>query len=330
MSTQEDKRKSLSDVLAKLNKEYGKNTVGLYGDMPTADVETVPTGSLGLDLALGVGGYPRGRIVEIYGAEASGKTSMTLHAIAEVQKVGGVAAFIDAEHALDPSYAEALGVDMEAVAFSQPDSAEQALEIVEELVRSNAVDIIVVDSVAALVPEAEIAGDMGDSHMGLQARLMSQALRKLAPVVSKSKTILFFINQTRSKIGVMYGSNETTTGGNALKFYSSVRLQVKRIGAIKNGDTVTGGKTKIKVVKNKVAPPFRECEFDIVFGKGINKVGEILDAAVVLGIVNKSGAWYEFDGGKAQGREGTVAWLTENPDKLESLTAQVRSGLGMA
>jgi len=292
------------------------------------DVETSPTGSISLDLALG-GGIPKGRIIEIYGPESSGKTTLTLHAIAEIQKRGGTAAFIDAEHALDPQYAKRIGVDTANLLLSQPDNGEQALEIVETLVRSNAVDLIVVDSVAALVPRAEIEGDMGDSHMGLQARLMSQALRKLTGVINRSKTTVIFINQIRMKIGVMFGNPETTTGGNALKFYASVRMDIRRISQIKAGDSVIGNRTRVKVVKNKIAPPFREAEFDIMYNEGISKAGDVLDLAVNHNIVEKAGAWFSYDGGKiGQGREASKAYLQDNPKVQEEIAAKVRAAAG--
>ncbi len=320
-----DKIEARAAVLESLNKEFGKGTVMRYSDAPSLDVEVVSTGSLGLDIALGVGGYPRGRIVEIYGPEASGKTTLTLHAIAEVQKVGGIAAFIDAEHALDPVYAANLGVDMDALIISQPDYGEQALEIAEKLVASNSFDVVVIDSVAALTPKKEIEGEMGSHHIGLQARLMSQALRKLAGVVSKTKTLLIFINQTRMKIGVMFGSPETTSGGNALKFYSSVRLDIRRIGALKKGDSVFGNRTRIKVVKNKVSPPFKQCEFDIVYGKGVNRLGELVDLGVHLKLIDKSGSWYSYNETKiGQGRDNVIAFLEENPDVSDVLEIAVR------
>jgi recombination protein RecA len=312
-------------VLESLNKEFGKGTVMRYSDAPSLDVEVVSSGSLGLDIALGVGGYPRGRVVEIYGPEASGKTTLTLHAIAEVQKAGGIAAFIDAEHALDPLYAANLGVDMDSLIISQPDYGEQALEIAEKLVASNSFDVVVIDSVAALTPKKEIEGEMGSHHIGLQARLMSQALRKLAGVVSKTKTLLIFINQTRMKIGVMFGSPETTSGGNALKFYASVRLDIRRIGALKKGDSVFGNRTRIKVVKNKVSPPFKQCEFDIIYGKGVNRLGELVDLGVHLKLIDKSGSWYSYNETKiGQGRDNVITFLEENPDVSDVLEIAVR------
>ncbi len=320
----EGKAKALGLALETIEKQFGKGSIMKLGEAHEADVETTPTGSLSLDLALG-GGIPKGRIVEIYGPESSGKTTLTLHAIAEVQKRGGTAAFIDAEHALDPAYAKRIGVDVENLLLSQPDNGEQALEITETLVRSNAVDLIVVDSVAALVPRAEIEGDMGDSHMGLQARLMSQALRKLTGVISRSKTTVIFINQIRMKIGVMFGNPETTTGGNALKFYASVRMDIRRISQIKAGDSVIGNRARVKVVKNKIAPPFREAEFDIMYNQGISKAGDILDLAVTHDIVEKAGAWFAYDGNKiGQGREAAKTYLEENPKVQDEIATKVR------
>ena len=324
----EQKKKARLAAIGIIEKSYGKGSVGIYGQMEKLDVQTVPTGSLSLDAALGVGGYPRGRIVEIYGPEASGKTTLTLHAIAAAQKLGGMCAFIDVEHALDPLYAAKLGVDMAELTISQPDSAEQALEIAETLTRSGAYDVIVVDSVSALVPKAEIEGEMGDTHVGLQARLMGQACRKLSPIVSSSKTIFFFINQIRYKIGVMFGSPETTSGGNALKFYASVRLDIRRIGTIKKGEDSIGNRSRIKVVKNKLAPPFKQCEFDIIFGKGVNLAGEILDFSVQEGFVDKAGAWYSKDGERlGQGRDNSVDFLHANPAIMEELHQKVRKAL---
>jgi len=322
----EEKLKALDAAIAHIEKQYGKGAVMKLGD-PTSqmNVETIPTGSLSLDIALGLGGIPKGRIVEIYGPESSGKTTVTLHMIAEVQKRGGIAGFIDAEHALDPTYAKNIGVDIDNLYISQPDNGEQALEITETMVRSGAVDIVVVDSVAALVPKAEIDGDMGDSHVGLQARLMSQALRKLTAVISKSNCTVIFINQLREKVGVMFGNPETTTGGRALKFYSSVRLDVRRIESLKSGGEVIGNRTRVKVVKNKIAPPFKEAEFDIMFGKGISKVGDIVDLASNLDIINKSGAWYAYQGNKiGQGRENTKIYLEEHPDICQEIENKVR------
>lgn len=329
--SKDDKLKALDAAIAQIEKQYGKGSVMKLGDESAKmNVETVPTGSLSLDLALGLGGLPKGRIIEIYGPESSGKTTVALHAVAEVQKSGGIAGFIDAEHALDPVYAKNIGVDIDNLYISQPDNGEQALEITETMVRSGAVDIVIVDSVAALVPKAEIDGDMGDSHVGLQARLMSQALRKLTAVISKSNCIVIFINQLREKVGVMYGNPETTTGGRALKFYSSVRLDVRRIEALKQGGEIIGNRTRVKVVKNKVAPPFREAEFDIMFGKGITKEGDILDLAADLGIINKSGAWYAYNGEKiGQGRENAKTFLKEHPDICKTVDTKVREHYSM-
>jgi recombination protein RecA len=319
----EGKSKALGLAVDQIEKQFGKGSIMKLGEGYAQEVECIPTGSISLDMALGHG-IPKGRIIEIYGPESSGKTTLTLHAIAEIQKQGGTAAFVDAEHALDPQYAKRLGVDVENLLLSQPDNGEQALEITETLVRSNAVDLIVVDSVAALVPRAEIEGDMGDSHMGLQARLMSQALRKLTGVINRSKATVIFINQIRMKIGVMFGNPETTTGGNALKFYASVRMDIRRIGQIKQGDEVIGNRTRVKVVKNKVAPPFRQAEFDIMYNKGISRSGDILDLAAEKGIVEKSGAWYAYNEGKiAQGREAAKKYLEENPKTMEKIAKQV-------
>jgi len=322
----EGKLKALGLAQEQINKQFGDGAIRRLGDTRTVNVELFSSGSLSLDLALG-GGYPKGRILEIYGPESSGKTTIALHAIAEIQKLGGTAAFIDAEHALDPAYAKKIGVDVDNLLLSQPDNGEQALDIVETLVRSNAVDIVVVDSVAALVPQAEIDGDMGDSHMGLQARLMSQALRKLTGIISKSKTTVIFINQIRMKIGVMFGNPETTTGGNALKFYASVRVDIRRTGQIKEGeDNITGSRTKVKVVKNKIAPPFRVAEFDIMYGEGISKTGDVLDLAVQHNIVGKSGAWFDYADAKiGQGREATKEYLKANPKVLAEIEAKVRA-----
>ena len=322
----EDKLRALDAALGQIEKQYGKGAVMKLGDSAAnMNVETIPTGSLSLDIALGLGGVPKGRIIEVYGPESSGKTTVALHMVAEVQKRGGIAGFIDAEHALDPAYAKNIGVDIENLYISQPDNGEQALEITETMVRSGAVDIIIVDSVAALVPKAEIDGDMGDSHVGLQARLMSQALRKLTAAISKSNCIVIFINQLREKVGVMFGNPETTTGGRALKFYSSIRLDVRRIEALKQGGEMVGNRTRIKVVKNKVAPPFREAEFDIMFGKGISKESDILDLAVNLGIIQKSGAWFAYNDGKiGQGRENAKTYLKEHPDVCEEVAEKVR------
>ena len=326
-----EKLKALDAAISKIEKDFGKGAIMKLGDKSkNMDVETVPTGSLSLDLALGLGGLPKGRVVEIYGPESSGKTTVTLHMVAEVQKRGGIAGFIDAEHALDPSYARRIGVDIDNLYISQPDNGEQALEITEMMVRSGAVDIIVVDSVAALVPKAEIHGDMGDSHVGVQARLMSQALRKLTAIISKSNCIVIFINQLREKVGVMFGSPETTTGGRALKFYSSIRMDIRRIEAIKQGGEIVGNRTRVKVVKNKVAPPFKEAEFDIMFGKGISREGDILDLAANTGIVNKSGAWYSYNDAKiGQGRENTKNYFRENPEIMEEIEHKVRAHFGL-
>jgi len=322
-SPAEGKVKALGLALESIEKQFGKGAIMKLGDAHTTAVETTPSGALSLDIALG-GGIPRGRVIEIYGPESSGKTTLTLHAIAEVQKAGGTAAFIDAEHALDPAYAKRIGVDVENLLLSQPDNGEQALEIVETLVRSNAVDLIVVDSVAALVPRAEIEGEMGDSLPGLQARLMSQALRKLTSVISRSKSSVIFINQIRMKIGVMFGNPETTTGGNALKFYCSIRMDIRRIGQIKQGEEVIGNRTRVKVVKNKIAPPFRQTEFDIMYNKGISVTGDVLDLAAAAGIVEKSGAWYAYKDQKiGQGREATKKYLEDNPKVLVELTAKI-------
>ena len=321
----EGKLKALGLAQEQINKQFGDGAIRRLGDSKTVDVELFSSGSLSMDLALG-GGYPKGRILEIFGPESSGKTTIALHAIAEVQKKGGTAAFIDAEHALDPAYARKLGVDTDNLLVSQPDNGEQALEICETLVRSNAVDIVVVDSVAALVPQAEIDGDMGDSHMGLQARLMSQALRKLTGIISKSHTTVLFINQIRMKIGVMFGNPETTTGGNALKFYASVRIDIRRTGQIKAGEDIIGSRTKVKVVKNKIAPPFRVAEFDIMYGEGISKTGDVLDLAVLHNIVGKSGAWFDYADAKiGQGREATKEYLKQNPKVLTEIDAKVRA-----
>ena len=323
----EDKKKALDAAIAKLEKDFGKGTVMKLGD-PKAHVhvETIPTGSLSLDLALGLGGVPRGRVVEVYGPESSGKTTVALHMIAEVQKRGGIAGFIDAEHALDPVYAKNIGVDIDELYISQPDSGDQALEIAETMVRSGAMDIIVIDSVAALVPRQEIEGDMGDSHVGLQARLMSQALRKLTPVISKSNCVVIFINQLREKVGVMFGNPETSTGGRALKFYASVRMDVRRTETLKQGGEIVGNHVRVKIVKNKIAPPFKEAEFDIMFGKGISREGDILDLATGINLVNKSGAWYAYNGDKiGQGRENAKSYLAEHPEVMEELEAKVRA-----
>ena len=327
----ENKKKALDAAIAKLEKDFGKGTVMKLGD-PAAQVqvETVPTGSLSLDIALGMGGVPKGRIVEIYGPESSGKTTVALHMIAEVQKRGGIAGFIDAEHALDPVYAKNIGVDIDELYISQPDSGDQALEITETMVRSGAIDIIVVDSVAALVPKQEIEGDMGDSHVGLQARLMSQALRKLTPVISKSNCVVIFINQLREKVGVRFGNPETTTGGRALKFYASVRMDVRRIETLKQGGEMVGNRVRVKIVKNKIAPPFKEAEFDIMFGKGISREGDILDLAANVDVINKSGAWYAYNGEKiGQGRENAKTYLASHPEIMEEVEEKVREHYGL-
>ena len=327
MSSIEDKKKALALVLEKLDKTYGKGTVMTLGDASAdTSIEVIPSGSLGLDLALGVGGYPRGRVIEIYGPESSGKTTLTLHAIAEAQKAGGIAAFIDAEHAFDRGYARKLGINLDDLIISQPDNGEQALEIADNLIRSGAVDIVVIDSVAALTPKAEIEGEMGDSKMGLHARLMSQALRKLTGTISKTKCTVIFINQLREKIGVMFGNPETTTGGNALKFYASVRIDIRKASApIKTGDEAVGSRVKVKIVKNKVAPPFKIAEFDIMYGEGVSKTGEILDAAVDMGIVKKSGSWFSYAETKlGQGRDAVRDMLKDNPELAEELEAKIR------
>jgi len=321
-----DRQKALEAALAQIDRAFGKGSAMKLGSKETMQIETIPTGSLGLDIALGVGGLPRGRVIEIYGPESSGKTTLALHVIAEAQKTGGTAAFVDAEHALDPVYARKLGVDIDELIVSQPDTGEQALEIVDTLVRSNAIDVLVIDSVAALVPRAEIEGEMGDSHVGLQARLMSQSLRKLTGSISRSRCMVIFINQLRMKIGVMYGNPETTTGGNALKFYASVRLDIRRTGQIKDRDDIIGNTTRVKVVKNKVAPPFKQVEFDIMYGKGISKVGEVIDLGVKAGLVEKSGAWFSYDSIRiGQGRENAKIFLTENPELFAKLEAAIRT-----
>ncbi|MFO7543766.1 MAG: recombinase RecA [Thiobacillus sp.] len=327
----EDKMKALSAALSQIEKQFGKGSVMRMGDQDVArDIQSVSTGSLGLDIALGIGGLPRGRVVEIYGPESSGKTTLTLQVIAEMQKTGGTAAFIDAEHALDPSYARKLGVDVDNLLISQPDTGEQALEIADMLVRSGSVDVVVIDSVAALTPKAEIEGEMGDSHMGLQARLMSQALRKLTANIKRTNTLVIFINQIRMKIGVMFGSPETTTGGNALKFYASVRLDIRRIGAIKKGDEIIGNETKVKVVKNKVSPPFKEAFFDILYGQGISREGEIIELGVVHKFVDKSGAWYAYNGDKiGQGKDNAREYLKEHPEIAAEIEAKVRAAVGV-
>lgn len=329
---EENKLRALDSALAQIEKQFGKGAVMKLGDNSTnMNVETIPTGSISLDVALGLGGIPKGRVIEIYGPESSGKTTVALHMVAEVQKRGGIAGFIDAEHALDPAYAKKIGVDIDNLYISQPDSGEQALEITETMVRSGAIDIVIVDSVAALVPKAEIDGDMGDSHVGLQARLMSQALRKLTSVISKSNCVVIFINQLREKVGVMFGNPETTTGGRALKFYSSVRLDVRRIEALKQGGEVVGNRTRIKVVKNKIAPPFKEAEFDIMFGQGISREGDVLDLAANAGIIIKSGSWYAYNETKiGQGRENAKQYLRENPEVFQEIEQKVRVNFGLA
>lgn len=330
MADVNEKKKALDLALNQIEKQFGKGSIMRLGEKTKMNLEIIPTGSLDLDIALGVGGIPRGRIIEIYGPESSGKTTLTLHIIAEAQKMGGNAAFIDAEHALDPNYARNLGVDVDNLVISQPDTGEQALEITEALVRSGAVDIVVIDSVAALVPKAEIEGEMGDSHMGLQARLMSQALRKLAGAISKSNTTCIFINQLREKIGVMFGSPETTTGGRALKFYASVRLDIRRIDSIKLGDSVVGNRTRVKVVKNKVAPPFKQAEFDIMYGLGISKDGNILDTGVAADIINKAGSWYSYNEHKlGQGRENSKDFLRDNPEVTKEIENKIRIKYGL-
>ena len=331
MEENTERRKALEAAMSQIEKQFGKGSVMKLGEFKAMEVEAIPTGALSLDMALGIGGVPRGRIIEVFGPESSGKTTLALHVIAEAQKMGGEAAFIDAEHALDPVYAKKLGVDIDNLIVSQPDTGEQALEITEALVRSGALDVIVVDSVAALVPKAEIDGDMGDSHMGLQARLMSQALRKLAGAINKSKTVLIFINQLREKIGVMFGNPETTTGGRALKFYASVRLDIRKIENIKQDGEVKGNRVRVKVIKNKVAPPFREAEFDVVYGEGISKAGNILDMAVNMDIIEKSGSWFSYNGERiGQGRENVKNYLKENPDVLQEVEEKVRANFAQA
>lgn len=326
-----EKRKALDAALTGIRKQFGDGSIMKLGESSKVNIDVIPTGSMSLDLALGIGGLPRGRIVEIYGPESSGKTTLTLHVVAEAQKLGGEVAFIDAEHALDPEYAKNLGVDIDNLLVAQPDTGEQALEIMEALVRSGAIDVVVVDSVAALVPKAEIDGEMGDSHVGLHARLMSQALRKLAGILNKSNTVAIFINQLREKVGVMYGNPETTTGGRALKFYASVRLDIRRVEAIKNGSEIIGNRTKVKVVKNKVAPPFKEAEFDILYGKGISKEGNILDVATSLDIIKKSGSWFSYEGERlGQGRDNIRKYMEENPEFTEKIDALVREKLNLA
>ena len=331
MSENTEKKKALEAAMSQIEKQFGKGSVMKLGEFKAMEIEAIPTGALSLDMALGIGGVPRGRIIEVFGPESSGKTTLALHVVAEAQKMGGEAAFIDAEHALDPVYAKKLGVDIDNLIVSQPDTGEQALEITESLIRSGALDVIVVDSVAALVPKAEIDGDMGDSHMGLQARLMSQALRKLAGAINKTKTVLIFINQLREKIGVMFGNPETTTGGRALKFYASVRLDIRKIENIKQDGEVKGNRVRVKVIKNKVAPPFREAEFDIVYGEGISKAGNILDMAVNMDIIEKSGSWFSYEGNRiGQGRENVKKYLKENPEILADVEQKVRANFAKA
>jgi recombination protein RecA len=328
--TAPDREKALGIALAQIEKQFGKGSVMRLGDEGRAPVEVIPTGSIALDVALGIGGLPRGRVVEIYGPESSGKTTVALHAVASVQAAGGIAAFIDAEHALDPEYAKALGVDTDSLLVSQPDTGEQALEIADMLIRSGAIDLVVIDSVAALVPRAEIEGEMGDSHVGLQARLMSQALRKIAGALSNTNTTMIFINQLREKIGVMFGSPETTTGGKALKFYASVRLDIRRIEALKDGNEVVGNRTRVKVVKNKMAPPFKQAEFDIIYGLGISREGSLIDVGVEQGIVRKAGAWYTYDGEQlGQGKENVRTFLRENPDVAYEIEKRIKEKLGV-
>ncbi|MEJ8554464.1 recombinase RecA [Tepidibacter sp. Z1-5] len=326
----ENKKKALDMALSQIEKDFGKGSIMILGENTKMNIEAISTGSIGLDIAIGIGGLPKGRIVEIYGPESSGKTTVALHTVAEAQKAGGIAAFVDAEHAIDPVYARALGVDIDNLIVSQPDTGEQALEIAEALIRSGAVDIIVIDSVAALVPKAEIEGEMGDSHVGLQARLMSQALRKLTGAIKKSNTVTIFINQLREKVGIMFGNPETTSGGRALKFYSSVRLDVRKCDTIKQGDNILGSRTRVKVVKNKVAPPFKKCEFDIMYGEGISKIGDILDVAVEVDIVKKSGSWYNYNDIKlGQGRENVKKFLAENNELVEEIDNKVRVHYGL-
>ncbi len=330
MTIDKNKMDALNEALGKIEKEHGKGSIMKLGETSSLELDSIPTGSIGLDVALGVGGLPRGRIIEVYGPESSGKTTVALHCIAEAQKRDGIAAFIDAEHALDPVYARALGVDIDNLVISQPDTGEQALDIAESLIRSGAVDILVIDSVAALVPKAEIEGDMGDSHVGLQARLMSQALRKLTGSIKKSNCVVIFINQLREKVGVMFGNPETTTGGRALKFFSSVRLEVRRIETIKQGDKMIGSRTRVKVVKNKVAPPFKQVEFDIMYGTGVSKMGDLLEVAAGIDVVKKSGAWYSYNDSKiGQGRENSKAFLEENEDIANEIEAKVREYYGL-
>jgi recombination protein RecA len=330
MSVSVDKSKAIDSAMSQIERQFGKGSIMKLGSRPIVEVPVISTGSIALDRAMGVGGFPRGRVVEIYGPESSGKTTLALHAVANAQKKGGIAAFIDAEHALDTSYAKRLGVNCDELLVAQPDTGEQALEIADMLLRSGAIDVMVIDSVAALVPRAEIEGEMGDAHMGLQARLMSQALRKLTGTIGKTNTCLIFINQIRMKIGVMFGNPETTTGGNALKFYASMRLDIRRTGQIKNGQEVMGSRTRVKVVKNKMAPPFKEAEFDIMYGEGISQVGDLLDIGVEAGIIEKSGAWYSYNGERiGQGRENVKTFLTDNPDLFATIDEKVRGSVGI-
>jgi recombination protein RecA len=330
MSTSVDKAKAVDSAMSQIERQFGKGAIMKLGGQPIVDVPVISSGAIALDRALGIGGLPRGRVTEIYGPESSGKTTLALHVVANAQRQGGIAAFIDAEHALDIAYAKKLGVNCDELLVSQPDTGEQALEIADMLLRSGAIDVMVIDSVAALVPRAEIEGEMGDSHMGLQARLMSQALRKLTGTIGKTKTCLIFINQIRMKIGVVFGNPETTTGGNALKFYASVRLDIRRVGAIKNGQDIVGNRTRVKVVKNKMAPPFKEAEFDIMYGEGVSHTGDLLDAGVEAGIIEKSGAWYSFNGERiGQGRENVKTFLNDNPDVCSSLDEKVREAVGI-
>ena len=330
MGISPDRQKAVETAMTQIERQFGKGAIMKLGDSPVASVAVIPTGSLALDVALGVGGLPRGRVIEIFGPEASGKTTLALHVVAEAQRLGGIAAFVDAEHALDIAYARKLGVNCDDLLVSQPDTGEQALEIADMLVRSGAIDVLVIDSVAALVPRAEIEGEMGDAHMGLQARLMSQALRKLTGTIGKTHTSVVFINQIRMKIGVVFGNPETTTGGNALKFYSSVRLDIRRIGAIKDGQEVTGNRTRVRVVKNKLAPPFKDAEFDITYGEGISRTGDLIDTGVAVGVIDKSGSWYSYEGERiGQGRENVKRFLKENPDICDKALTQVRESLGL-
>lgn len=331
MSISPDKEKAVETAMGQIERQFGKGSIMKLGSSPIIDVPTIPTGSLALDKALGIGGFPRGRVIEIFGPEASGKTTLALHAVAEAQKQGGIVAFVDAEHALDTSYAKRLGVNCDELLVAQPDTGEQALEIADMLVRSGAIDIVVIDSVAALVPRAEIEGEMGDTHMGLQARLMSQALRKLTGTISKTRTLVIFINQIRMKIGVVFGNPETTTGGNALKFYSSVRIDIRRIGAIKDGQEIVGNRTRVRVVKNKMAPPFTDVEFDILYGEGISSAGDLLDTGVQAGVIEKSGSWYSYGGERiGQGRKNVVSFFKDNPDIYHSALVKVKESLGLS